>query len=384
MLYLFFIVICIYCIIQFDIKKKDKQGKKFFYFLLVYLIVLSGFSYRLGVDIITSEDKYREVSDMSSMSWRYLNSFYGKMPGWIFFCTICKTIVSSFWFLKLIHAIIVNTLIFLAIKNNIKYVFSGILVYFCLIYFEFNFQILRESIAISVFLFSLRYFYDQKWTKYYLMVIICISFHESAIVLLFIPIIRYFKTNFFSLSIVTGLAILIIVFAQNISDYLLSMYLSGDISDKIAYYSEDIDTNKAIAVVNFLINVVFPVTCLFVFKEELMKVKYVMLIIVYALIYSMGLWLPIMYRFNQYFILLYFFFYLEIFKILSYKLDKKKRQVSLLYFTLYLIFILFRARMYFTVTDSGQPVYVQYYPYSSIFTKEVDANREKYFIYYKY
>ena len=85
--------------------------------------------------------------------------------------------------------------IFKLIKTYSKHPFSVILIYYCSFTFiEFNFELMRETIAVAIFLmYGIKYYLSKKWIKYYLIVLLAYSFHPSAMMMFLLPLIRNLK-----------------------------------------------------------------------------------------------------------------------------------------------------------------------------------------------
>ena len=321
----------------------------------------------------------KEYSDLSYLSLDYLNSFSGRLPGWVLFCTICKSVTSSFWFLHLTHAFILNFFAFKIIRESTNYIFSSVLLYFVLIYFELNFQIIRESLAIGFFLGALYYYSKCKWLKYYLILVIAAFIHETAIFLAILPLIRYIRINLITITLVFFGTIFLITFSDEVAEKIVTFYVSDEFTERVNYYAVRIEIGSTFTKFsNYIINVALPLIGLALVKHQNKFLWYEHLVVIYVIIYSMGLSIPIMYRFNQYFLLHFSIFFLEIFYMLSSFIGKKvgRKYIPAIYFLITILFVSYRSRIYFVPKVTGHPTYVQFYPYASIFFEEKDEERE--------
>ena len=331
--YLTIFLLLLFCIIEYDIKG-TRQHREFFVRLFLFIFIcVAGFSYRLGGDGINYLNEWENYGTFADISSSYLTGFKGRMPGWVLLSTLCKTVTNDFCFFHCVHAIIVNMAYVRVIKSNTGYVFVGLLLYFSLIYFNQNFQILRESLAISFFLLSLPYFYKGKWIMYFSLILLAISFHEGAAFLLFIPLLKVFRINKWS----------VVIYA-----------------------------------VNLFLNVIFPLFVLYYYSRQNVKVEYIHIIIFACLIYILSLVVPIIYRLSNYMLIFNYLlvssFILDYVKTKTMSLSHRIATVLLIIMT----FVSFKGRMYFLpYGESGIPSYVQYYPYSSIVDKEIYMERER-------
>ena len=133
-LYLLLLFLIILGFLIYDIDGGSQYKEYAIYTTLALMVFISGFSYRLGGDGLIYLLEYRRYSSLPDVNFSYLCGFNGRQPGWVLLCTICKTITSDYWLFKLVHAIIVNTAYVIAIKRHTNYVFSGLLVYYIIIF----------------------------------------------------------------------------------------------------------------------------------------------------------------------------------------------------------------------------------------------------------
>ena len=377
--YLTIFLLLLFCIIEYDIKG-TRQHREFFVRLFLFIFIcVAGFSYRLGGDGINYLNEWENYGTFADISSSYLTGFKGRMPGWVLLSTLCKTVTNDFCFFHCVHAIIVNMAYVRVIKSNTGYVFVGLLLYFSLIYFNQNFQILRESLAISFFLLSLPYFYKGKWIMYFSLILLAISFHEGAAFLLFIPLLKVFRINKWSVVIYAVIGLLIIRYASVILSLLLSVQVDGEIQGKIFAYQKDMDSDyEFTSLCNLFLNVIFPLFVLYYYSRQNVKVEYIHIIIFACLIYILSLVVPIIYRLSNYMLIFNYLlvssFILDYVKTKTMSLSHRIATVLLIIMT----FVSFKGRMYFLpYGESGIPSYVQYYPYSSIFDKEIYMERER-------
>ena len=100
--------------------------------------------------------------------------------------------------------------------------------------------------------------------------------------------------------------------------------------------------------------------------------------IIYGVLYGLGLSVPLIYRFNQFFQLCFLICYIEIFNELAIWAKTKLRlNARIVFMSMCLFFLGYRARMYFLpFGDTNVPSYVQFYPYHSILFEKKNPTRE--------
>lgn len=378
--YLTILFLLLLCIFIYDIRGVS-QFREFNVILIVLILTLvSGLSYRLGGDGVVYMEEYSLYGSISDLSISYLRSFNGRMPGWVLLCTLCKTFTSSYWFFKLVHAIILNVAYVKVIKSTANYVFTGILFYFILLYFNQNFQVLREALAISCFFYSIPYYNSGKWAPYYLFALLAISFHEGAIFLLLLPFIKIMGVNRYTIPLYLIAGILFIYFASFILEFLIGIYIDGEIQGKIQSYTSGMDSQYSFSYwSNILLNILLPFFILYYYYKRDIRISYFYPVIFGLFIYILSLVVPIAYRLNNYclifnYILIAdFVFYLT----MNLKVNSQVR-IAITYFFL-IVFLSFKGRMYFlNYGDTQYPSYVQYYPYASVIEKYEDPTRERF------
>lgn len=393
MTYLLIIIVIFYCILNYDLRGNIKNREKWFIFILFYLILVSGLSYRMGGDGIVYVWEYPMYTTNDGITWDALTRYPSRQPGWVLLVKMCKLITSDFWFFKLIHAIILNTLFLLGIKRLTNYVFTGILFYFVIIYFDLNFQLLRQSLAMGIFIYSLRFFKTKSWLKYFFWISIAISIHESALICLLLPIIRFIKINKWSMMAFSFVSVLILVFSESIIVSILSFYIPIGLQDKVVTYANEIEIgNRFNSYLNFLLSVIIPFLIVFMKRNDKEDESILKGTIFYGLSYSMGLVIPIFYRFSYFFQLLYLLVFVDLFISIAhsglrfphyYKLKNRKilkhgAQSRFIFVILFIAFLSFKSRVYLSpYGDTGMPNWVQYYPYSSVIFKNSPKLREE-------
>ena len=163
-------------------KSNKTYGKYYFFTALIPFIVLfcvSGFRYNVGMDFkYTYVYTFEKILSGSrnvraDIGFYLLNKiiiFLGGSVQWIF-------IITSF----IINFFVIRS-IFCQSKNKMLSFF----IYICGTFFFFSLNGIRQSIAISIFYYSLKYIENKRFDKYLLCNIIGCLFHNSAII--FIPL----------------------------------------------------------------------------------------------------------------------------------------------------------------------------------------------------
>lgn len=256
MLYLSILLIILLLTYQYDIKSA-KQDKWLFYWSLCFIFIcLSGFRYHIGIDPLFYEESWDTYPDFWNFNWRQDIENFQRIPatsryhiGWIFYVMILQTISKQFFILQLTNAILINIAIFKIIKKYTPYIFTTILIYYCTFTFiEFNFELMRETVAVAIFLlWGVNYYLKKRWIKYYFVVVLAYFFHPSSMMMFVLPIIRNFNLRTWQYVIIFVLPGLLIglggrIFIGNILNIVLgedayaTEYFSGGKENNFNYF----------------------------------------------------------------------------------------------------------------------------------------------------
>lgn len=392
MTYLLIILLILYCIYNFDINQNKRNKWRWYYFLMFLLILVSGLGYRMGGDGMAYLAEYKSYTIYDGFGWAALTYYPNRMPGWVLLTKLCKCITEDYWLFKLAHATILNTLVFSSLKRFTNMIFTALLFYFILIYFDINFQILRQALSMGLFLYSMRYIENKKWIKYYLCVLLAISFHEGALICLLFPLFLLIRINKKSYAIFIATIILLSIFGEKVIVLIIGKLIPDILMDKTLFYANDTESGGSVTLFNILLAVIIPSSYIYLTRMEQQHKTYYVKIgaLLYGLIYVMNFFFPILYRFSYYFQFFFYLIYIELFyriacnkgfTISHIKENKKSLLKSSgaknIFLVLVVLFICIRARMYFTpYGDTEMPSWVQYYPYTSIIFQDTDEKRE--------
>lgn len=178
---------------------KDRRWtyqKKIVYMAIIWLsmVLIMGFRYRVGMDTIGYMKSYATARDLSHFwTWRILLDRHE--PGYLFACALCKSFTKEFWPLQMIMAAISNGCIFIFLHRYCRNVFIGIAFFLLLQWLYFTAEIMREGVAIGIFLLNFKNLQEKRWLRYYLISLLSVSFHYSAMIIWFIPLARFLKPN---------------------------------------------------------------------------------------------------------------------------------------------------------------------------------------------
>lgn len=373
-----------------------------YWIFVILLIMLGGFRYKLGIDSIRYEDMQLTQPTLASLSKNDLDESRFGM-GWMFFASFAKSLNASFVCLTLLHAIYINSIFGWFIKKYSKHCFLSLLIYFIFLYSDFQFEILRESSAVATFLLSWKYLLKRKWIGYYIFCFGAFLFHVSAIVTFLVPLAvlphikNYFKINkrfVVMLFVIIGASITInVIFFQ----FLAEVAFIDSVQERASTYVNhtNLSGQRQASIVGYLgifINrIIYPLAVYFFIYKFIKKTKaengyslsFTKMIAFYLIFSAFSVGIVLCSRFTNYF----FPFTMLLIADSAFtrlKLNKTTYKMKYCYWMLFLLpFFFIQSYAYFKEDgDSGVKRYHRYYPYSSVFMKISDSQRNKLQNYY--
>jgi len=156
------------------------------WFALLVLIMLSGLRFRLAPDTVAYMAQFANdafpLGDISIE--RFATARY--QPLWVLLNSVCKTF-GSFVLLQLTVAWIFNGCVFYFFRKTTERFFTAILLFYLTCFFYFNMEIMRESMAVAMFLVAVVRYNDRRMLAFYGWLIAASLFHKFALLLFVTP-----------------------------------------------------------------------------------------------------------------------------------------------------------------------------------------------------
>lgn len=397
---LFLIFLCVYA---FDYRKYSRLNSFSYWAIFVILVLIAGFRYRIGTDSIVYENAFSEIYPLWQMDKFDFDSTRFE-PGFLIFASIPRIFSDDFTVMQIFEALIVNFVIFWFILKNTNHKFLCLSFYYLILYLNLNTQVMREALAVSLFLLAWPSFRDGKWWWYYGIMIFATFMHTSAALTLFLPLFCLPGVNYcFRLgkrTIPISLAILAFGFFLQTKFYsLLKLLSSADRVQDLArnYEHQDIGggvLNLTGIVTLFLTTALFPLLALYFTKqktkkdndpEETARFKKLEIMVMtgyYLTLFAIPIFILV--RYNNYFGMFYFVL------IASWVANKvvvrnKVKKVKFYYWVLILFpYYFLNFYSYFASANKSGTIrtYTVYYPYSHRLDPQRDPAREAAFRYF--
>ena len=235
----FFLFLCA----LLEITKIQVVNKITFFIAVFLLFLFAGFRYGIETDY-----------------WSYYRIFNlkentrGIEPGFYLLIDLYKTYISQYFdgfiFLIALLSISVKYIFFKDTGSS----FYALLIYYTLFYILFEYNAIRQGIAVSFLLIASNYIKDKQWKKYLFFVLIASVFHISS--LLFLPV-YFFAVKTIHIKVVSFFILfafiirifllpVITILLLNVSDIIISKFINqpllyNRVSDLLHYFITDIE-----------------------------------------------------------------------------------------------------------------------------------------------
>lgn len=415
MIYLIPLIFTLYLVYHYDYRGHTKYKVLCYVILLVLLICIAGFRYRLGGDSIMYENYFEwapKIGELRASDFTK-NRF---APGYVAMQSLIRTFTSDFMWLQLFHATIVCSIIFWFFYVNTKKPFIAVLLFYFMLYVFFLMEVMRESLAVCMFLISWPMLRDGKWLKYYLCSVLALCFHISSLFMLFLPLLLlpgirnlfvFGKRQLIILPLVLifGLAINAMFYK-----YIELISVSDTITERAQVYSKHESLGGAVlnplgAMTFFVRYLLYGFLAIYFLnkrhginasniwkqehsemdyeKKELSRLEFLFIVGSYFL--TMAIPIFIFNRFNNYFFP-FTIILISRWVFTNLKIYGRTIRMNIAYWgVLFLPMVYFQMVGYYNKanTNNDLRVYMKYYPYASRFDRTVDNKREAVFNYIK-
>ena len=374
MIYALILLMLILLAVKYDFRPVLKTNGKvsgrsiWLFFLWLILVLLAGLRHEtIGGDTLNYAASFNRVHDIANLADSdFSDSRF--QPGWIYFIAICKYISSDFFICQLIHAIIINLLFFKFIKRHSEHVFLALLFYFILNYFEFNTEVLRESLAVSLCVSG---YYALEKRKYWICILLlCGAYyiHISAIIAILYALlfkVRYTKK---SLAISAAMIITVSIIFTSIKD--LSVYVAlitnSDTEYFNQYYNQELNShlNLNYYIIHFLKYVIIPYAAIYIISKH-KQIPYVGYIYAFIILQVMGMYSYAFYRFANYFTPFFWLLLADFIYIIINRYIRSSGRVLAIAATVIMFLYIYQSVQLLYDSDTNKYFYERYIPYKS-------------------
>lgn len=366
-IYICFLLLIVFGIFHYDRASSRNRGNLLYCILCVAMILPIAFIGEMGNDYLRYIVEYDRLPELDDLVFSYLEIGGRAQPFWLYFNGFTKLFGDDYSIFMLFHSSFVNIIIFWFVARNTRYKFTTILLYFLsLNYFYFNIEILRESLALCIFLISFKYLVTKKYIRYYVLAVVAFLFHASAIFTFLMPLVfKMFEIK--NKYVLYGIFIVMVLLVWNAGMFIGQLnaisYFAGVI-DQFDFYNE-IDRNLNTLILSALISsvpiVLFIKSCTLPKDSWTYKTAYFMLLLTLCGPGIVGLA-----RLQNYIIIPYYVFIADTCFGLKGK-SSRIRNVVLAFLIMAVMEIYHYTRE--NVHDEGHQYYEMYFPYRSKYDK---------------
>ena len=382
MIYFVVFILLLIPVVKYDWMAKTGGESKWYYLNLVVLILVAGLRYRVGSDTLMYMSVFDECPKLDEL--KYFDFSTAKYnPLWYILNAVSRSINESFTLFQIIHAIIVNSTFFWFFRKYCTlYYFSAILLYFFGYFCYFNMEVMRESLCISVLLLSIPLYMQRRWFPYYILCVVALYIHYSAIVMFFMPFLLLLKHPSWRWQIVIFIVIFVFLKVINVPALLLDMLgLNEQLTLLLKNY---IDLERSLMgmiaeIIKYL--PIFVFICIREANDITDRHDFTPLVMGVIIFYSMAMGIGGFSRFINYFVPFIIVYAVNtIYTILSF--DIKRMQITALSSICAFILLLTNMASFYLgdVSDvyPDTKAYVRYVPYHSVLNPKIDEHRERF------
>ncbi|MBQ2883629.1 MAG: EpsG family protein [Alphaproteobacteria bacterium] len=342
------------------------------------MALVAGLRYHIGSDTANYIDYFEAVPNLGDF-FRVLDLQVLSQPLWFLFLSVVKTLFKDFLALQLIHAFIVNLLIGKFIYNQCNKPFISLLAYYCCCWWNFSFEIMRESLCVAIYLNLLCAYVNSNNSKRFIVSSIpLLLIHMFAFIPIILTIIvrklTYKQTLFF------GFAVAVILFFTLDNDLIMKLlllsdgFLSNSFADRVLMYAEGDEYGfKSISVLGYLFiiatSVAYPIL---VSKSKVCDDNYAKILLLYAFVIILRMKLLIFVRICNYWEIVLFVYAVNY--IYANKATIKQKYIALCF----IYSLLNGIQTFLTPQEFDNSKYdSRYIPYSSYIEKSLNPTRER-------
>jgi hypothetical protein len=380
MIYAMIFILLLCCVYFFEVKQLNKGRQVALLLMFISLILMVSLRYRVGGDALFYENYFPFLPQLRNVVSFYLNDNYlNYQPLWILLVSISKTLINHIVFFHFVHSLLFNIALFFFLKKYTDRPFTFLLVFFSsLLFFYFSFEIQRQTMAIAVFLLSIRYLEEKRWMIYFPLSIVAYFFHVSAVILFILPLMNVLKFRMIYLYIVLGLSFVMFFFRFELLEFIKPILVNDYIKLKMQAYSEKQFSNLGFwsffAVRVFL----FLPLMLYYQKQQLHELRFRWFYPTFLIVSVLAQFFVGAERLLNFLLPVYLVLVVEFFYEHYSRIEKKTLRLFIAATVILHIFFIMNYKL-FTMNEYGQRYVSVFFPYDSVFNPDINEERELFY-----
>ncbi|CAK2924096.1 putative EpsG family protein [Vibrio crassostreae] len=364
----------------YDLNGARGVGKKInIYFAYFSLFLIAAFRFRIAPDSVAYEHYVNnEVVVFSELTLDFISNARFQ-PLWVVISSISKSL-GGYLPLQMFVAFFSLASIYIFVERYIKYHLTFLLFFFVIFYHYFMMEILREAIAVSIFLIYLTLYHKNKISSL-LLCVIAFMFHKYAFILFLFHIVYCSNIGYKRFLFISGGMTFVILLLDNPLDNIQTLVNLVTSKSNLSFYQLDVGMST-FGYLYHSMKISFPIVCiLYLFKNKKLIDEttfrcFTMSVIMYTCVNLIRIFsIPFIDRITNYFMPV--IIGLSVCALLLF-LRRQDRVVYNIIFPILVIISVVFSWLPLTKVDPilNTPMYKRYYPYYSIFSEKTDEDRE--------
>lgn len=247
--------------------KKRIGAKTIVLFLLALLFaILAGVRYGVGVDYFTYFQIFVRTAEFSV---EYFFTVQWLEPGFRLLVYLLNKAGSSPYFMFFFFSLMSLTFLVKGIKKSSNLVFFSFFIFFCLFYTPYVFNVLRQGIVMSLFIYLLNDISERNFKKVIFFSLIGMSIHYSGVFIVLSYFLYDFRVSKKTTILLVFSGVLMFIINGYVSGFLIPL-IPGYVGDKLlSYYSS---RGESVDIISFIQRLLIFIP-FFGFYERLKSLK---------------------------------------------------------------------------------------------------------------
>ena len=263
----YFIVFSIIALLaMLDISKLNLRLRTEFTVLVILLLFfIAAFRYETGMDWLEYQNTFKFIPTLKSIN-KISDIFSGLDFGYHLLCIVLKSLGAGIQTVFFCMQLFGSILLWKSINKYSNQKTTSVLIYFSLLFFLLDLNLMRQMLTVNIFFYSISYIYDKQMWKYLGLILLASIFHWSAI--LFLPLYFVLNHSYKSRFLYAIVFVFVLFFLFQIKTgnllYTITKNILGAsaITNKVNYYTTEhvFSINRALSIGFFLNIFIFIVT----------------------------------------------------------------------------------------------------------------------------
>ncbi len=202
--------------------------------------------------VFEGAEKYFSLGEYLNHSKIFEEEFFFSEVGFSIYVWLIAQFFSNAQWLLLITAVIVVGATSNFISKNSKDPLVSWIVFVCLGSMTFAMNGMRQAIAMSICLLSYRYAREKKPIRFFLLVLLAVLFHKSAMIFALVYLMRNMKANFKTFIFLTTVVVLFLAFADRLA------FLYDSMTGEDYATGESFESGGIVTILIYIIAIVLP------------------------------------------------------------------------------------------------------------------------------